>query len=129
MILKRCVSFTYESCLLYCIRICLLSLCFNRALNHKGVLGEWRYSSTHYSPRPLDPPGKSLWYPLDRRLGGHQSPSGRGDEEKNSHPLPGLETPIIQPVAQRYTTDISRLPRVYAMPCKSSRQGKVDMGP
>jgi hypothetical protein len=47
------------------------------------------------------PPGKNLWYPLDRRLSGHQSRSGRGGEEKNSQPLPGLEAPIIQPVAQR----------------------------
>jgi hypothetical protein len=31
-------------------------------------------------------------YPLDRRLGGLQSRSGRGGEEKNSQPLPGIET-------------------------------------
>jgi hypothetical protein len=30
-------------------------------------------------------------------------------ERKNSQPLPGLETPIIQPVAQRYTTELSRV--------------------
>jgi hypothetical protein len=30
------------------------------------------------------PPGKSPLYPLDRRLGGPQSRSGRGGEEKNS---------------------------------------------
>jgi hypothetical protein len=42
--------------------------------------------------------GKSPWYQLDRRLGGHQSRSARGGEEKNSQPLPGLEPPIIQPV-------------------------------
>jgi hypothetical protein len=37
-------------------------------------------------------PGKSLWYPLDRRLGGPQSHSGHGgDEEKNSQSLPGIE--------------------------------------
>jgi hypothetical protein len=41
--------------------------------------------------------------PLDRRLGGSHSRSGRGVEKKNSQPLPGLEPPIIQPVAQRYT--------------------------
>jgi len=29
--------------------------------------------------------GKSPWYPLDRRLGGPQSRSGRGGLEKNSH--------------------------------------------
>jgi hypothetical protein len=36
------------------------------------------------TPRPLYPQGKSPWYPLDRRLGGPQSRSGRGDEEKIS---------------------------------------------
>jgi hypothetical protein len=41
-----------------------------------------------------------LPYPLDRRLGGPQSRSGRSGEEKNSQPLPGLEPPIIQPLAQ-----------------------------
>jgi hypothetical protein len=51
--------------------------------------------------------GKSLCYPLDGRLNVPQSRSGRGDEEKNSQPLPGLEPPIIQPVAQRYTTELS----------------------
>jgi hypothetical protein len=38
---------------------------------------------------PLYPQGKSPWYPLGRRLGGPQSRSGRGGEEKNSQPLPG----------------------------------------
>jgi hypothetical protein len=49
--------------------------------------------------------GKSPWYPLDRRLGGPQSHSGRGGLEKNSQPPPGIEpqNPIVQPVAQRYT--------------------------
>jgi len=36
-------------------------------------------------------PGKQPRYPLDRRLGGPQSRSGRGGEEKNPQPLPGLE--------------------------------------
>jgi len=39
------------------------------------------------------------------RLGGIQSRSGRGGEEKNSLPLPGLEPPIIQ----CYTTELTRL--------------------
>jgi hypothetical protein len=38
-----------------------------------------------------------------------QSWYGRGDEEKNFQPLPRLEPPIIQPVAQRYITELSRL--------------------
>jgi hypothetical protein len=50
------------------------------------------------TPRPLYPHGKSPWYQLDRRLGGPQSRSGRGGEEKNS-----------QPVSQHYTTELSRL--------------------
>jgi hypothetical protein len=37
------------------------------------------------------PPGKSPRYPLDRRLGGLQSRSGRGDEERKHLPLPGIE--------------------------------------
>jgi hypothetical protein len=38
-------------------------------------------------------------------LGGPQSRSGRGGEEKNSQPTPesNPRTPIVQPVAQRYT--------------------------
>jgi hypothetical protein len=43
--------------------------------------------------RPLYPQGKSHWYPLGRRLGGPQSRSGRGGEEKNSQPPP----PEIEP--------------------------------
>jgi len=58
-----------------------LSLCFNWAPRHEGVLEEWRYSYTHsltselnggeqlHAPAAL-PPGKERWYPLDRRLGG-----------------------------------------------------------
>jgi hypothetical protein len=56
----------------------------------------------------LYPQGKSPWYPLDSRLGGHQSRSGRGGEE-NSQPVPGIEPPIIQPVAKRYTTELVKL--------------------
>jgi hypothetical protein len=33
-----------------------------------------------YTLRTVYPQGKSPWYPLDRRLGGPQSRSGRGDE-------------------------------------------------
>jgi len=34
---------------------------------------------------------KASWYPLDRRLGGPQSCSGHGGEEKNSQPPLGIE--------------------------------------
>jgi hypothetical protein len=61
----------------------------------------WRrvVSFTH---RSLYPQGKSRRYPLDKRLGGLQSRSGRSGENKAPKPLPGLEPPNIQPMAQRY---------------------------
>jgi hypothetical protein len=62
-----------------------------------------------FTRRPLYTQGKSPWYPLDRKLGGPQSRSGRGGEEKNSQPLPGLEPPIVQPAAKRHTTELLRL--------------------
>jgi hypothetical protein len=56
-----------------------LSLCFNWAPRHKGVLGEWRYSPhaflipgirwrrlISFKPRPLYPQEKNPWYPLNR---------------------------------------------------------------
>jgi hypothetical protein len=89
----------------------------NYAPRHEGVLGEWMHSSTHFdlgitwrwvvsfTPRPLYPKGKIPWYPLDRRLCGPQSRSGRSGEEKI--PIPRQEsnprTPVVQPVTQRYT--------------------------
>jgi hypothetical protein len=47
---------------------------------------------------------KSLRYPLDRRLGGSRSLSGRGNEEKNSQPPPRIklknpERPARSPIA------------------------------
>jgi hypothetical protein len=45
-------------------------------------------------------PRKEPWYPLDMRLGGPQSRSGRGGEEKNYQPPLGIEpyNPNHQPV-------------------------------
>jgi hypothetical protein len=48
-----------------------------------------------HAPAAL-PPGKNSWYPLDRRLDGPQSRSGRGGEGKYSEPLPGIELPDRQ---------------------------------
>jgi hypothetical protein len=59
----------------------------------------WKYSSAHSLTSEVDG-GEWLasrlssftsWYPLDRRLGGPQSRSGRGGEEKNSHLPPAIE--------------------------------------
>jgi hypothetical protein len=67
----------------------------------------WRWVGQLHDLAAL-PPGRSPWYPLDR-LGGTQSRCGRGGEKKNSQPPPGIEPPIIQPTAQRYTTELSWL--------------------
>jgi hypothetical protein len=62
--------------------------------------------------------GKSPWYPLNRRLGGPQSQSERSGKDRNSQLLRGLETPIIQPVAQGYTTELSWLLNIRYMNTK-----------
>jgi hypothetical protein len=58
-----------------------------------------------FTPRPLYSQGKGPWCPLDKRLGGPQSRSGRGGKKKNSQPRreSNPRTPIVQPVAQRCT--------------------------
>jgi hypothetical protein len=43
-----------------------------------------------HAPAAL-PQEKSPWYPLDSRLGGLQSRSGRGGEEKDPQPPPEIE--------------------------------------
>jgi len=48
---------------------------------HLGTRWRWVVS---FTPRPLYPHGKRSWYTLDRRLGGPESRSGHGVEEKNS---------------------------------------------
>jgi hypothetical protein len=48
------------------------------------------------------PPGKSLRYPLDRRLDWPQSRSGRCGEEKNLAPVM-IRTPDVQAIARHYT--------------------------
>jgi hypothetical protein len=66
--------------------------------------GEWSVSRPgRLTPREI------RGYPLYRRLGEPQSRSGRGGEEKNSQPLPGIEPPIVRPVDLCYTTELFRL--------------------
>jgi len=62
-----------------------------------------------FVPRPLYPQGKSLWYSLDRWLGRPLSRSGRGGEEKNSQPPPGIETYNPDRPARGLVTKIMRL--------------------
>jgi len=45
-------------------------------------------------PQLLYPQGKSLWYPLDRRLDGPQSWSGHNSEEKK-FPAPATPETLI----------------------------------
>jgi hypothetical protein len=67
-------------------------LFLNWAPRHEGVLGSvgiaprihdlgtrWSWVVS-FTPQPLYLQGKSPWYPLDRRLGGPQSRSGRGGD-------------------------------------------------
>jgi hypothetical protein len=64
----------------------------------------WR-RVVNFTPRPLYPQEKNLRYPLDRRLGGPQSRSGRFGEEKILDPT-GTRTPdtsVVQPAARYYT--------------------------
>jgi len=58
-------------------------------------------------PSLIYPQGKGLWYSADRRLGGPQSWSGHGGEEKNSQPLPGLKPLIIQQAFPKFNMHFS----------------------
>jgi hypothetical protein len=60
--------------------------------------GEW--SATRRCS--FTPQGRSPQYPLDRRLGGPRSRSGRRGEEKNLAPA-GNRNRAVQPVASRCT--------------------------
>jgi hypothetical protein len=54
-------------------------------------------------PWPLFAWGKSPWYPLDRRLGGPQNRSGRGEEKRSLAPT-GTRTPTSQPSSSQLVT-------------------------
>jgi hypothetical protein len=66
-----------------------------RVMYSTSLLSEWSASRLgRFNPRERAP--GTHW--MGGWVGGR---SGRGGEEKNYQPLPGLEPPIIQPVAQR----------------------------
>jgi len=54
------------------------------ALRIPSLGTRWR-RMVSLTPRPLYLRGKNPWYPLNRRLGGPQSRSGRSDREKSLH--------------------------------------------
>jgi hypothetical protein len=68
------------------------------------IVIRWEWSASrpgHFTLREKDPD--------THRLGGPQSQTGRGGEEKNTQPVQGVESPIIQSVVQCCTAEISRL--------------------
>jgi hypothetical protein len=96
----------------------MLFLCFNWAPRHEGVFGEWKYSSTHSLTSALDGsewsasrPGRFTpreTAPGTHWIGGWVGPRAVLDAVvKRKIPSPRREpnpgTPIVQPVAQRYT--------------------------
>jgi hypothetical protein len=70
----------------------------------------WRWV-VGFTPRPLHSQGKILCYPLDREGGWAPEPIWTRWRRETFPALPGLELPIIQPVAQCYTTELSHLLR------------------
>jgi hypothetical protein len=66
--------------------------------------------SVSFKPWPLYPRGKISRYPLDRRLGGPQSRSGRRGEQK-----------ILYPTGTRNPTPCSSSPQPVAIPTTLSR--------
>jgi hypothetical protein len=56
-------------------------------------------SSQLYDPAVL-PPGKERRYPFDRRMGGPQSRSGRGGEEKSITTPARNRTPVVRQAAK-----------------------------
>jgi hypothetical protein len=96
-----------------------------RAPRHEGVLGEWRYSSIHSLTSALDGNEWSAsrpcrFIPREKApgthwIGGWLSPRvGLNAVVKRKIPSPRWEsnprTPIVQPVAQRYTDRSGRGP-------------------
>jgi hypothetical protein len=81
--------------------------CIDPHFLHLGT--SWRWV-VKFTPRPLYPRGKSPRYPLDRRLGGLQSRSGRFGEEK-----------IRDPTGTRTPTPRSSSPWLVAIPTTLSR--------
>ena len=64
-------------------------------------MGSWvGYRMVSLTLQPLCTQGNMSWYSLNGNLGGQQSRSGRFGGEKIAFSLPGIESRIVQPVAQ-----------------------------
>jgi hypothetical protein len=81
------------------------------------------WGSGGIAPRP------GRFIPSERAPGAHWTGgwvgprAGLGAVLKDSQPLPGLESSIIEPIAQRYTTEISRRLHLWAVKCLKSKLG------
>jgi hypothetical protein len=124
-----CGNRVFKMNIQFCCHLCCskrkvkMSLCLtNYALRHEGVWGSgcidphflnlgtsWR-SVVSFTPLPLCPCGKCPRYPLDRRLGGPQSRSGRRGEDK-----------ILEPSGAQTPTPLSSSPLPVAVPTTLSR--------
>jgi hypothetical protein len=66
----------------------------------------WRWVVS-FTPLPLYLQEEGPWYPLDRRVGGLQSHSGRCGEEKNSQPPSEIEP--LNPNRSAHSPELYRL--------------------
>jgi hypothetical protein len=69
-----------------------------------------------FTARPLYPREKSPLDPLDRRLGGPQSRSGRLAENSWPYRDSNFDTSVVQPVASRYTDYANPAPKFPSNP-------------
>jgi hypothetical protein len=110
---------SYSSSLLMAVRQSC-HCAFNWVSRHGGVLGEWRYSSTHSSTSALDGGEWSASCrgrfasregdPGTHWIGWMDPRDGLNEVVKRKFPSPvGTRIPIMQSAAQRYTTELSRL--------------------
>jgi hypothetical protein len=85
-------------------------------------------SGQYHAPAALYPRGKDPRYPLDKRLSGPQSRSGRSDWNKNPLPLSGIEprSSIFEVLSRHYSWESEENQE---KPCQDSRSASRDLNP
>jgi hypothetical protein len=87
----------------------------------------WRWV-INFTPLPLYPQGKNPWYPLDRRLVGPRAiPDTVMRKISSSHRESNHRTPIIQPVAQRYTNWVIKALKVNEFNNQKQARAKITL--